>query len=283
METQHSKPLKYFIIDAFTSKPFAGNPAAVCVLKEDKPDSWLQAVARETNVSDTAFVRPKSKEKNCFYLRWYTLGGEVDLCGHATVATAFVLSHLSLVSPRATIIFETKKSGIVKASFTQGGYIQLDFPAVHQQPASPDVCDVVVSALNLQEKPLFIGIATDILVELQSEDMVKNIKPNLQAIETKLSNARGVVVTARASASSSSSSHDIACRCFFPRLGIPEDPVTGSAHCQLAPYWLEKLGKSEFVSFQASQRGGFLRVYVEGERVKISGQAALVMAGELVC
>jgi PhzF family phenazine biosynthesis protein len=255
-------------VDAFTNRPFAGNPAAVCVLKEPKPEPWMRDVAREMNLSETAFLTPQN---GGYHLRWLTPSVEVDLCGHATVASAHVLwedGHL----PRGTQARFHTRSGLLTAD-QRGDWIELDFPAKVAVAAelSPDM----LCALGV-EQPLFVGRNVfDYLVEVDSEKTLRGLSPNYSAL--KKEKVRGIIVTARGEGE-----YDFVSRFFAPGAGVDEDPVTGSAHTALGPYWAGKLGKTEFTAFQASARGGVVRVRVEGDRVKLGGQAVTVMTGELL-
>jgi PhzF family phenazine biosynthesis protein len=254
-------------VDAFTDRPFAGNPAAVCLLPAPADPKWMQDVAREMNLAETAFLVPRS---DGFDLRWFTPTVEVDLCGHATVASAHVLwedGHL----PRDTQARFHTKSGLLTAD-ARGEWIELDFPATPAAPAA--VPDGLAQALGV--KPRFIGRSKfDYLVEVDGEDVVRGARPDLGALARI--EARGVIVTSRAG----KVAYDFVSRFFAPRSGVDEDPVTGSAHCALAPYWCAKLGKPELVGFQASARGGVVRVRLAGDRVKIGGQAVTVLRGSL--
>jgi PhzF family phenazine biosynthesis protein len=225
-------------------------------------------VAREMNLAETAFL---VKQKDGYDLRWFTPAIEVDLCGHATLASAHVLWEDGHLPKSAQARFHTK-SGLLTAD-QRGAWIQLDFPATPAKPAASPTG--LADALGAN--PLFIGKSPfDYLVEVESESTVRMLKPNLAALAEI--EARGVIVTARGDASSK---YDFVSRFFAPQSGVPEDPVTGSAHCALAPYWSAKLGKQELVAFQASPRGGELRLRVAADRVKIGGQAVTVLRGEL--
>jgi PhzF family phenazine biosynthesis protein len=256
-------------VDAFTSRPFAGNPAAVCVLDGPGEDGWMQDVAREMNLSETAFVH--DDPEGGYRLRWFTPLVEVDLCGHATLATAHVLWEEGHLARDEVARFRTR-SGLLTAE-RRGDWIELDFPA---EPAEPvDAPEGLAGALGASWR--FVGRNRfDCLVELDSEASVRNLSPDqtrLVAIPM-----RGLIVTAR----SDTPGYNFVSRFFCPRLGIPEDPVCGSAHCCLAPYWARRLGKSELVGYQASARGGVVRVRHLGRRVALGGQAVTVMRGELI-
>lgn len=255
-------------VDAFTSKHFAGNPAGVCILPEPRPDEWMQHVANEMNLAETAFLQ---RQADGFQLRWFTPLVEVDLCGHATLASAHVLWETDQLEPDEQARFHTR-SGLLLAR-RQGEWIELDFPATPEEIVStpPGLLEA------LGTKAVYVGKNKfDYLVEVESEEVVRGLKPDimgLQAIE-----ARGIIVTSRAS----TRDYDFVSRFFGPRVGVNEDPVTGSAHCCLAPYWSQKLGRQELVGYQASPRGGVVRVRLEGERVLLSGQAVTVLRGELL-
>jgi PhzF family phenazine biosynthesis protein len=255
-------------IDAFTATPFAGNPAAVCVLSEEKDEHWLQNVAREMNLAETAFLR---KQEDGFHLRWFTPTVEVDLCGHATLASAHVLWEAGYLRSDEQARFHTR-SGLLTAT-RQGRWIELDFPQMPAQAVTPP--DELLQALDVEA--LYVGKNQfDYLVEVASEEIVRAITPNFSLLLNIP--ARGVMVTSRADATAP---YDFVSRFFGPQVGVNEDPVTGSAHCCLAPYWSRQLEREDLIGFQASIRGGEVRVRLQGERVKISGQAVTVMRGEL--
>jgi PhzF family phenazine biosynthesis protein len=255
-------------VDAFTSKPFAGNPAAVCVLPEARDDAWMQHVASEMNVSDTAFLRARP---DGFDLRWFTPAVEVDLCGHATVASAHVLWETGRLGADETARFHTR-SGLLTAA-RRGEWIELDFPAT--PPMEVAAPEGLVEALGAG--PRYVGKSPfDYLVEVESEDTLRRLRPDfgrLSAIP-----ARGTIVTAR----SASVDFDFVSRFFAPAVGINEDPVTGSSHCCLAPYWSGRLDKDSLMARQLSARGGILKVQVTGDRVRLSGQAVTVLRCELL-
>jgi PhzF family phenazine biosynthesis protein len=261
-------PIRIVQIDAFTSKPFAGNPAAVCVLPQAADDRWMQDVAREMNLSETAFLVPVS---DGFHLRWFTPAVEVDLCGHATLASAHALWEDGHLPAGARARFHTR-SGLLLAD-RRGEWIELDFPAKPE-----DAAEVPADLLPaLGAKALHVGRNQfDYIVELESEDAVRSLSPDHSRLR-KLT-VRGVIVTARAS----SPGFDFVSRFFAPGAGIDEDPVTGSAHCCLGPFWAARLGKTEFTAYQASARGGVVRVRLAGGRVILGGQAVTVLRGELL-
>lgn len=254
-------------VDAFTNKPFAGNPAAVCVLDAPRDDAWMQSVAAEMNLSETAFVRPL---ENGFELRWFTPKVEVDLCGHATLATAFTLFQMGIVGAEKAIEFQTR-SGILTA-VRQGKFLQLDFPATPVEPCVPP--HGLLEALSVDA--IFVGKTKfDRFVVVDSAEIVRSLRPDFRKLASIA--ARGVIVTSV----SDMPEVDFISRFFAPSHGIDEDPVTGSAHCALAPYWAQQLGKTQMVGFQASERGGLVNVELKGDRVILGGEAVLVMKGEL--
>lgn len=260
--------LQIFQVDAFTDKPFAGNPAAVCILPAPRDEAWMQNVAREMNLSETAFLH---QQKDGFNLRWFTPAVEVDLCGHATLASAHVLWEAGLLAPQEQARFHTR-SGLLVATCSEDG-IELDFPATPDKPA--DASPGLVEALGVA--PEYVGKSEfDYLVEVDSEEAVRSLRPDFAMLKTLT--IRGIMVTS----SADSSEYDFVSRFFAPGAGIDEDPVTGSAHCCLGPFWSRRFGKNEFVAYQASERGGVVRVRVEGQRVHLGGQAITVLRGELV-
>ncbi len=259
-------PLNITQVDAFTDKPFAGNPAAVCLLPQARDASWMQAVAREMNLAETAFL---VRHADAFQLRWFTPTVEVDLCGHATLASAHALWEEGQLAPGEQARFDTR-SGRLTAD-RKGDWIEMDFPAKpEEQAAAPEG---LVEGLGAS--PKYVGRnAFDYIVELESEADVRALRPN-HALLAKLP-VRGVIVTSRGA------DFDFISRFFAPGSGIDEDPVTGSAHCCLGPFWRSRLNKSEFVAYQASARGGVVRVRLEGGRVLMSGQAVTVLRGTLM-
>jgi PhzF family phenazine biosynthesis protein len=255
-------------VDAFTARPFAGNPAAVCLLAEPQEDRWLQNVAMEMNLSETAFLLPAA---DGFNLRWFTPAAEVDLCGHATLASAHVLWEEGRLKPGEQARFHTR-SGLLTAD-RAGDFIELDFPVKPEVPADPPAD--MLRALGVAAR--YVGRSDyDFLVEVASETEVRACAPDFGQL--KAVPARGVIVTARAAGGE----YDFVSRFFAPQVGVNEDPVTGSAHCCLAPFWAARLGKEEMVGYQASARGGVVRVRLAGNRVKLGGQAVTVLKGELV-
>ena len=259
--------LRVVHVDAFTDTPFRGNPAAVCVLPAPRDERWMQDVAREMNLSETAFLHGAP---DGWSLRWFTPTVEVTLCGHATLASAHVLWEDSDLPRDRQARFHTK-SGLLTAD-RRGAWIELDFPAKSEAP-TPAPAGL---AEALGTAPKYVGRNQfDYLVELDSEETVRGLTPDHAAL-AKLP-VRGVIVTSRAS-----DPYDFASRFFAPGSGIAEDPVTGSSHCALGPFWSARLGKSELLAYQASARGGVVRVRVVGDRVKLGGQAVTVLRADLL-
>lgn len=260
--------IKIFQIDAFTSEPFKGNPAAVCILEQPADVQWMQNLAREMNLSETAFLVPTPE---AFDLRWFTPTTEVDLCGHATLASAHALWEARLVQPEQPACFNTR-SGLLTAH-RRGEWIELDFPTNTVATISPP--EGLEKVLGLQAK--FIGWdGTDYLVEVECQEMIASLQPDLKSL--KDFPVRGVIVTSRAD----STKYDFVSRFFAPGAGIDEDPVTGSAHCSLGPFWASRLGRQEMLGYQASSRGGVVRVTLKDDRVLLGGQAVAVFQGELI-
>lgn len=255
-------------VDAFTTEPFKGNPAGVCILPAAAPEEWMRNVAREMNLSETAFLYSVEDGYN---LRWFTPAAEVDLCGHATLATAHILWEAGHLAPTAQARFHTR-SGLLTADRC-GDWIELNFPVKIEAPTEPppDLLPALGVAANYVGKNLF-----DYIVEVDSEATVRGLQPDFSRLR-KLP-VRGVIVTSRAE----TGGFDFVSRFFAPAVGVDEDPVTGSAHCCLGPFWSARLGKTEFNAYQASPRGGVLRVKVCGERVLLAGQAVTVIRGELI-
>ena len=256
-----------FQVDAFTDKPFAGNPAAVCVLPQERNESWMQRVANEMNLSETAFL---VEQEDGYNLRWFTPAIEVDLCGHATLASAHILWEIGLLAPDQEARFFTR-SGLLTAVH-QDNWIQLDFPSEPEEEI--DAPQKLSKALGIS--PAYVGKNRfDYLIEIESEELIRNLKPDFTLLSTIES--RGFIVTSVAE----SVEFDFVSRFFAPAFGINEDPVTGSAHCCLGPFWQKKLAKDEFTAYQASARGGTIKVQVADERVLLAGQAVTVMRGAL--
>jgi PhzF family phenazine biosynthesis protein len=261
------KPL--YQVDAFTSQRFGGNPAAVCILEEPAEESWMQAVAAEMNLAETAFLH---RENDGFRLRWFTPTVEVELCGHATLASAHVLWEAGYLWEEEEARFYTL-SGLLTAR-SQEGWIELNFPAVPEESAQAE--PELLASLGI-DALLYVGRNKfDYLIEVGSAAEVRALKPDFAALRKV--GGRGVMVTAR----DESGEYDFVSRFFAPAAGIDEDPVTGSAHCGLGPYWAAKLDKNELTAFQASPRGGLVRLAVAGDRVLLRGQAVTVLRGMLV-
>lgn len=255
-------------VDAFTSEPFAGNPAAVVVLPMAADASWMQRVAAEMNLSETAFLVPRP---DGFDLRWFTPAVEVNLCGHATLASAHALWQGGFLPRDEQARFHTK-SGLLTATPLGGGWIELDFPATIAEPADPPAG--LIEALGAP--PRFVGRSRfDYLVELADEAAVRGLAPDF--VRLRALPVRGVMVTSRAT----TAGIDFVSRFFAPGSGIDEDPVTGSAHCALTPYWSRLLGKTVFTAWQVSARGGTVKTELSGDRVRLRGEAVTVLRGEL--
>lgn len=264
-----SDGLEIFQVDSFTGRAFAGNPAAVCFCPSAPEPGWMQSVAREMNLSETAFVTPRADGHD---LRWFTPAIEIELCGHATLATAHVLWESGRLEPENAARFHTR-SGLLTAE-RRGDWIEMDFPARRLDPV-PDPPPAFAAAFACE--PRFVGrYRADYLVEVESEAMVRAATPDVELIMRIP--ARAAILTARAT----TAPYDFVSRFFAPGSGVAEDPVTGSAHCALAPFWGERLGKEEMLGYQASARGGDVRVRLAGDRVKLLGQAVTVLRGRLV-
>ena len=261
-------PIPIFQVDAFAAAPFEGNPAAVCPLDARAEVGWMQSVAAEMNLSETAFCWP---EGDALRLRWFTPAVEVDLCGHATLATAHVLWETGRLAADATARFVTR-SGELRARRDRAR-IELDFPArvVEPCPAPAGVLEALGAAARFTG-----GDGQDLLVEVADAASVRGLAPDFSRL--RATDVRSVIVTARADRSGV----DFVSRFFAPGVGIDEDPVTGSAHCTLGPYWAAKLGRATLVGYQASARGGTVHVRVAGPRVHLGGGAITVLRGELL-
>jgi PhzF family phenazine biosynthesis protein len=284
-----------FVVDAFASRPFTGNPAAVCVLEEPADEDWMQSVAAEMSLSETAFVRPVAGEKadgeraageqaagekavgekvvgekdDDFELRWFTPTTEVELCGHATLAAAHVLWETKVLDPAEPARFRTRFRGLLTAA-RAGDEIELDFPADVPEPSS--LPDGLADALGVTTRENALARA-GYLIEVADEDVVVSVRPDFP----RLARYESVILTSPATRSAA----DFVSRYFAPRYGIDEDPVTGSAHCALAPYWAARLGRADLVGYQRSARGGIVSVRVAGGRVRLAGHAVTVVRGEL--
>jgi predicted PhzF superfamily epimerase YddE/YHI9 len=258
------------VVDAFTQERFAGNPAAVCLLDAPRDAAWMQAVAREMNLSETAFL---VRQDDGFGLRWFTPTVEVDLCGHATLASAHVLWESGRLAAAAPARFHTRSGWLVCTK--AGDWIEMDFPATAEQRA--EAPPGLLQGLGAAPAAVrYVGRNQfDYLVQLDGPATVRALKPNHAELR-KLA-VRGVIVTSESDAPG----YDFVSRFFAPGAGIDEDPVTGSAHCTLGPFWRARLHKDEFVALQVSARGGVVRVRPRGERVLLAGQAVTVLRGEL--
>ncbi len=257
--------LTIYQVDAFTDKVFGGNPAAVVPLQDWLDDSLMQKIAMENNVSETAFF---VKTDNGYHLRWFTPEKEIDLCGHATLATAYVIKNF--IEPHVQEIqFSTQVAGILKTSIKEGIYT-LDFPARFPEP-----CDIPENLLESLGVSAVVEVlkSRDYFVVLPNEEAVQNLEPDFSLMKNL--NA-GVIATAKGR------SADAVSRCFYPAFGIPEDPVTGSAHCNIIPYWSDKLNKQELFCKQLSKRGGELLCELKNGRVLMSGKCVLFMTGEII-
>jgi PhzF family phenazine biosynthesis protein len=260
-------PLDLWLVDAFTDTPFAGNPAAVCLLDGPRPEAWMRSLAREMNQAETAFLL---RAEAGFDLRWFTPAVEVDLCGHATLASAHFLWEEHHLKPRATAQFNTR-SGVLTAR-REAGWITLDFPSLTPQPAEAPagLCEAVGATGGTVFRSRF-----DYLIVLDDAKALRALAPDFQRL--KGVEARGVIVTAP----SDLPGVDFISRFFAPAVGVNEDPVTGSAHCVLTPYWTARLGRNSLVGYQASARGGTVRVEQAGDRVRLGGQAVTTVKGML--
>lgn len=260
------------VVDAFSDTPFRGNPAGVCLPPASADDAWMQAVAAELNLAETAFLQPRSASE--FDLRWFTPLVEVDLCGHATLASAHRLWEDGMAGDDA-IRFHTR-SGVLTASRT-GADIELDFPAAppRQAPAPEGLAEALGGPF------VWTGLSAlgDLLVEMPDGRAVRSLEPDFAALGRLP--VRGVIATAAAERRADVG-HDFVSRFFAPSVGIDEDPVTGSAHCALAPFWSRRLGREELIGWQASARGGIVRTRIDGDRVALGGRAVTVWKGELV-
>jgi PhzF family phenazine biosynthesis protein len=258
-------------VDAFTDTPFRGNPAAVCLTPGPVDEGWMKAVAREMNLSETAFLH---RLDDGFSLRWFTPAVEVDLCGHATLASAHVLWQEGVIPASEPALFKTG-SGMLSATRGDDGWITLDFPATPViRAAQRSEIEALETALGTELRSAWMN-AFDMLVELDSEAAVRGLRPDFTRL--KRFAVRGIIATSRAS----TPGYDFVSRFFAPASGIDEDPVTGSAHCCLGPFWADRFDRTEFVAYQVSDRGGVVRVSVRGDRVLLGGRAVTVLRGEL--
>lgn len=256
-----------YVVDAFTETPFTGNPAAVCLLEAPRDESWMKLVARELNLSETAFLHPI---EGGYSLRWFTPAVEVALCGHATLASAFTLWKTGVLAPETEARFFTKSGWLTCRRVRQE--ISMDFPA-----KAVTACDAPAGLAEALGCPLlFVGLnGMDYLVEVADAATLRILTPNVTALATLP--VRGVIVTC----ASDTPEFDFLSRFFAPAAGVNEDPVTGSAHCALGPYWSSKLGKSELTAYQASERGGIVKLQVKGDRVVLQGSGVLMSKVEL--
>ena len=255
--------MKQYVVDAFTDEVFSGNPAAVCITKEWLSDDLMMNITRDNNLSETAFA---VKERDRYTLRWFTPGGEIDLCGHATLATAFVImnyydTHLEEVA------FDTL-SGVLTVKKKQDLY-EMDFPAYELKPK--EVTSAMEDAIGARPVEAYMG--RDLLCIFESEDVVRGLSPDME----KLKALDGLLLQVTAKGRE----YDCVSRSFAPKLNVPEDPVCGSGHCHIVPYWAKKEGKDDIIACQASRRGGILYCGIEADRVKLAGKAALYSEAEL--
>ena len=257
--------MKQYIVDAFTDKPFAGNPAAVCVMDEWPSEASMMKLAMENNLSETAFI---VKEEEGYHLRWFTPGKEVELCGHATLASSYVI--LNFVEPESSSVSFNTMSGVLTVK-RSGDLYEMDFPTYELKEIP--VTDDMEKAFGV--RPLKAVLGLDLVCVFETEEQVRNMTPDqnlLTKIEGRIQNA-----------TASGSETDCVSRSFCPKLSIAEDPVCGSAHCQIADYWSQVLGKKDILAYQASKRGGYLYCRLKGNgRISISGKAALVAVSEIV-
>jgi PhzF family phenazine biosynthesis protein len=256
-------------VDAFTSEPFKGNPAGVCILEKEMPENWMQNIAMEMNLSETAFVFPGDKS---WMIRYFTPASEIPLCGHATLSSAHIMYETRIATPNQEIIFGSK-AGKLEIRISDG-WIIMNFPAYYSHPISvPTEIEKIVGARPAEFYRTDHGW---IFVLLGDENSVKELKPNFNAM--RHSEFGDLIVTAP----SSDPQFDFCVRCFAPALGIDEDPVTGSAQCALVPFWHQKTGKMKFISHQVSARGGILKATLINDRVEIEGQATTIFKAELL-
>jgi PhzF family phenazine biosynthesis protein len=270
------KPLLLHQVDAFTSEPFRGNPAAVCLIDEPRDAAWMQSVAAEMNLAETAFLWP---ENGVHRLRWFTPAVEVPLCGHATLASAHVLWNVGAVGPKAEIAFETLSGRLTAAP--EDDWIRLDFPALPPRAETCPPPDGLLAGLGIETARVHevprpnASDGPSWLVELASEAELIALRPDFRALAAIVGHA--VIATARGAGAG----RDFVSRFFAPKAGVDEDPVTGSAHCSLAPFWCARLGREELTGQQLSQRTGVVRVRRRGGRVHLLGHAVTVLRGEL--
>ena len=258
------------ILDSFASKPFSGNPAGVCLLENSISQELMQQIAMEMNLSETAFVEPTA-EPTVFSLRWFTPAVEVDLCGHATLASAYWMFHEGWVKPEDTIHFQTR-SGVLLVTKNEEG-VCMDFPLISTTVDTHPVHEQTLFGATIKQAARLRG---NWIFELEDESAVRKLMPDFGVIAA--TSEEGFIVTA-----AGSGEFDLVSRYFGPNLGIPEDPVTGFAHCALVDYWNQKTGKTKFKAYQASARGGTLHLEIQGDRVLIQGKAVKVLVGTMSC
>ncbi|MEV3919470.1 PhzF family phenazine biosynthesis protein [Actinomadura coerulea] len=268
--------MRMLVVDAFTGRAFAGNPAGVCLLTDAADAGWMQRVAAEMRHSETAFVRPLQDADADFELRWFTPKTEVALCGHATLGSAHALYETGAAAAGAPIRFRTLRSGVLTVTAEEDGALAMDFPVMRADPVEPP--EGLAEALGATVLRTGRNAQNDLLAEVPDEACVRGLGPDVGALAGI--DARGVIVTA---AADPGREHDFVSRFFAPRVlpGDAEDPVTGSAHCALAPYWAERLGRDALTGYQASPRGGHVRVALRGDRVVLAGRAVTVLDGTL--
>ena len=258
-----------FIVDAFSARAFSGNPAAVCLLADDEPESWKQQMASEMNLAETAFVVRSDSE---FSIRWFTPVCEVDLCGHATLASAHVLWQEGWVEKNAAITLQSR-SGPLVCRKGEDEQIEMEFPL--QQPVPAGALPNAGSMLGIQSEPIAVcQNSADYLIHIDSPEELRSLKPDFEAL--RMRPARGWIVTAQ----SDIADYDFISRYFAPAVGIDEDPVTGSAHCCLVAYWSPILNRNSLVGYQASKRGGVVKVEQRGDRAILAGHATTVVWGK---
>jgi PhzF family phenazine biosynthesis protein len=255
--------LKQYVVDAFTDKVFGGNPAAVCIMGEWLDDETMLNIARENNLSETAYA---VKEGSDYRLRWFTPGGEIDLCGHATLATAYVITRF--YEPEADEVRFQTRSGLLTV-VKKGDLLEMDFPSYKLKKV--EVTDEMAEAIGV--RPLEAYMSRDLLCILPTEDDVRNADPDME----KVKKLEGLLLHI----SAKGNEYDSVSRSFAPKLNVPEDPVCGSGHCHIVPFWAVNDGKDKIVAYQASQRGGVLYCEYQGERIKMSGKAALFSEAEI--
>jgi PhzF family phenazine biosynthesis protein len=269
--------LPLYQVDAFTDRPFAGNPAAVCLVEAPLPEAVMQQIAAENNLAETAFVEVSGGPRaDVLGLRWFTPTVEVDLCGHATLATGFVL--LREVTPERTRVSFRTRSGLLSVEKGDGEQLVLDFPLARWAPVDAEKHARITRAIGVEPRTVVRGSSGAYFAELANAAAVRAAAPDLAAVA-----ALGTSVCLTAAGGGEAPPVDFVSRYFAPAHGIPEDPVTGSAHCTLAPYWAERLGKTRLTARQVSRRGGELSCALAGDRVRIGGACRLVIVGRFRC